>query len=103
MALTGKQRAHLRALAHPLDAVVLVGAAGVTDAVVDKVDKELEIHELIKVKVLDGPVGVKEAAPGLAAATRSELAQVIGKTMVLYRRRKKDPQIRLPAAATADR
>ncbi len=97
MTLTGKQRAHLRALAHPVQVSVMVGQAGVTDAVVDKVDKELEIHELIKVKVLDGPVSAKEAAPALALATRAELAQVIGKTMVLYRRRKKDPQIRLPA------
>lgn len=98
MPLTGKQRAHLRALAHPLHATVQVGAQGVTDAVVDKVDKELEVHELIKVKVADGPAGVKEVAPQLSAATRSEVAQVIGKTVVLYRRRKKDPQIRLPAS-----
>ena len=50
MALTSRQARHLRALAHPLDPVVRVGQAGLTDAVIDKTDKELEIHELLKVK-----------------------------------------------------
>lgn len=99
MALTGKQKRHLRALAHPLDPVVLLGAQGLTDAVIDKTDKELDFHELIKVKVADGPDAVAEVAPKVAAATQSEVAQIIGKTIVLYRRRKKDPTIRLPREA----
>ncbi|MEZ4240052.1 MAG: YhbY family RNA-binding protein [Myxococcota bacterium] len=50
-ALTAKQARHLRALAHHLDPVVRVGAAGVSDAVVEKTVEELEIHELIKVRI----------------------------------------------------
>ena len=51
MPLTPRQSRQLRALAHDLDPVVRVGGAGVTDAVIDKTDKELEIHELLKVKI----------------------------------------------------
>lgn len=98
MPLTGRQRRHLRALAHGLDPVVQVGSAGITNSVVAKTAVELEHHELIKVRVLDAPLSVKEAAPILAERTGSEVAQVIGKIAVLYRRRAKDPEIRLPAA-----
>lgn len=96
MPLTSRQTRHLRALAHHLDPVAHVGAAGVTDAVLDKVDKDLEAHELLKVKVDGDRDAVKAAAERLAAGTSSEVAQVIGKTIVLYRRRKKKPTIRLP-------
>jgi RNA-binding protein len=96
--LTSRQARFLRSLAHPLDPVVRVGSAGVTDAVVDKTDKELEIHELLKVKVDAEREGVREAADRLASATQSEVAQVIGKVIILYRKRSKKPTIRLPAA-----
>lgn len=98
MSLTPRQARFLRSLAHPLDPVVRVGAAGVTDAVVDKTDKELEIHELIKVKVEAERDEVRDAAERLSSATRAEVAQVIGKVVVLYRKRAKKPTIRLPAA-----
>ncbi|MEQ1502718.1 MAG: ribosome assembly RNA-binding protein YhbY [Myxococcota bacterium] len=96
MPLTSAQTRHLRALAHHLDPVVRVGSAGVTDAVIDKLDKELEIHELLKVKIDADRDGVKEAGDKLAASTRSQIAQVIGKVVVLYRRRADQPSIELP-------
>ena len=96
MPLTSRQTRHLRALAHHLDPIAQVGAAGVTDAVVDKVDKDLEAHELIKVKVDGDRDEVKAAAARLSSGTSSEVAQIIGKTVVLYRRRKKKPTIVLP-------
>lgn len=96
MDLTTKQKRHLRALAHHLNPVVQVGKTGLTDAVVAKVDAELEVHELIKVKVAkEAPTDVDTAAEALAARTKSGLAQVIGRTMVLYRRRKEKPEIQL--------
>lgn len=98
MALTGKQNRHLRGLAHHLNPVVITGAGGVTDAVVKKVATELEHHELIKVKVNDGPMSAKEAAPGLAERAGAELVQVIGHIVVLYKARAKKPTIRLPRA-----
>ena len=96
--LTGKQRRHLRALGHHLTAVVQVGHEGVTDAVVKQTEAQLEAHELIKVKVSENaPEGRKDAAAQLAERTKSHLAQVLGRTALLYRRRKKDPAIVLPA------
>lgn len=89
MSLTGKDRRHLRGLAHHLDPVVLTGANGISEAVIAKVSVELEQHELIKVRVSpDGPVGASDAAPGLAEATGAEVIQVIGHIVVLYRRAK---------------
>ena len=98
MALTGKQTRHLRALAHSLKPVVMVGDKGLTAEVVHAADTALEDHELIKVKVADDRDGVKDAAEGLVAGTRSALVQIIGKTVVLYRAREEKPTIRLPRA-----
>jgi RNA-binding protein len=97
MSLTGKQRRHLRSLAHHLDPVLMVGQSGVNGAVIEKTKLELENHELIKVRILDSaPLSAKEAGAKLAQATRAELAQVIGRMAVLYRGRAKKPAIRLP-------
>ena len=97
MSLTGKQRRYLRGLAHHLDPVLMVGQSGVTESVVEKTVFELDNHELIKVRVLDGaPEGAKETGTALAKSSASELVQVIGRMVVLYRRRSKKPAIRLP-------
>jgi RNA-binding protein len=96
MPLTSRQRRHLRALAHPLDPVVLVGAQGVTPAVVRQTGMALEAHELVKVRFAEG-ADARELSADLAARARAELAQVIGRVAVLYRRRKKEPEIVLPA------
>jgi RNA-binding protein len=96
MPLSSRQRRHLRGLAHPLDPVVLIGAQGVTAAVVRQADKALEAHELIKVRFAEG-IDARESSGDLAARARAELAQVIGRIAVLYRRRKQDPEIVLPA------
>ena len=98
MPLTSRQARYLRALAHHLHPIVRVGSAGVSDAVVDKTDKELEIHELVKVRIDGDREEVREDAARLAAGTRSEIAQLIGKTVVLYRARKEEPTIVLPKA-----
>ncbi|MBF5045092.1 ribosome assembly RNA-binding protein YhbY [Aggregicoccus sp. 17bor-14] len=90
MPLTGKQRRALRALGHHLDPVVLVGQNGVTDAVVAAVDQALHDHELIKVKVNEGPEDRKEAAQRLAEATGAELAQLLGRTALLFKKRDED-------------
>ena len=84
-------------MAHHLKPVVQVGNGGVSEAVVAKVVFELENHELIKVKVAkEAPISADEGAVALAAATGSAVAQVIGRTVVLYRRRKEKPEIKLP-------
>lgn len=102
MPLTSKQRQHLRALAHHLDPVATVGLAGVSEAVIEKVVEELENHELIKVRVTpEAPEEIKETGDALAAGAGAERVQVIGRIVVLYRRRSRKPTIQLPAATKA--
>jgi len=98
MSLTAKQKAYLRGLAHPLNPVVFVGKEGASEAVVRKTHLELLAHELIKVRVGDGAEGDADTlATALAEATTATLVQRIGHVVVLYRRRKKKPDIVLPA------
>jgi len=95
--LTGKQRRHLRALGHHLSPVLQIGHEGLTDSLVAQANAQLDAHELIKVKVGESsPLPRHDAASQLASATHSELAQVLGRTFLLYRRRGKDPAILLP-------
>ena len=95
--LTGKQRRHLRALGHHLDPVVQVGQDGISDAVIGQADAQLDAHELIKVKIGESsPHDRHEAADMLAARTQAQVAQVLGRTVLLYRPRKDKPQIVFP-------
>ncbi len=98
MELTGKQKRYLRGLAHHLKPVVLMGDRGLTEGVLGKISFELENHELIKVKVNEGPESAKEVAARLAEQTSSHLVQVIGHTVVLYKQRDEDPEIKVPKA-----
>lgn len=97
MSLTGKQRRHLRALGHKLRATVQVGKGGIDDGLVKAVDQALGDHELIKVKIGEGAgVDRHEAADELALKTKSEVAQVLGNVVLLYRPDPEKPEIVLP-------
>ena len=91
MPLTGKQRRALRALGHHLEPVVLVGQAGITEGVIGAIQQALQDHELIKVKIT--PDERKESAAELATASGSELVQVLGRSVLLYKPRKENPKI----------
>jgi RNA-binding protein len=96
--LTGKQRSYLRALAHTLKPVVQIGQQGVTEGLIDAIDAALERHELVKVKLLgETELEADETALAIAQRTRSHVAQTIGRTLVIYRRREREPKIVLPA------
>jgi RNA-binding protein len=102
--LTGKQKSHLRALAHPLKAVVHIGHQGLTEGVVAALDAALEQHELIKVKVSsEAELSPADLGPDLERATFSRVAQIIGRTLVLYRRCDHAPKIKLPKPKAAAR
>ena len=95
--LTAKQKQFLRGLAHPLSPVVRVGRGRVSDAVIEETKKSLQSHELIKVRIdADDSATRKELAEKLAAATDSQIAGMIGKTLILYRERDEDPEIEIP-------
>lgn len=94
--LTGKQRRHLRALAHSLRPIVQIGKGGINDDVIAAVDRALTDHELVKVKVGVEGLEREAAAREVAAQTASEVAQVLGNVLLLYRARKDKPAIALP-------
>jgi RNA-binding protein len=95
--LSGKQRRHLRALGHHLDALLQVGHEGITDAVVAQANTHLRRHELIKVRVLESaPLDRRETAEELSSRTGAALAQVLGRTFLLYKPDPEKPRIELP-------
>jgi RNA-binding protein len=95
--LTGKQKRHLRSLAHHLTPIFQVGKGGTNDHLIRHIEEAIEVRELIKVSVLtncsDDP---REIGAELAEKSGAELAQVIGKTIILYKESKDHKQIELP-------
>jgi RNA-binding protein len=90
--LTGKQRRALRAKGHHLEPVVIVGQSGVTEGILSALSQALQDHELIKVKVNEGPETRHEAAQRMAEGTGSELVQLLGRTVLLFKKREEDSE-----------
>ena len=89
MSLDNKKKRDLKSKAHHLKVVIQVGQHGISESVIAETDNALDIHELIKVQIQsDDRDERKEAANTLAAKTRSEIVQKIGKIIVLYRKKK---------------
>ena len=98
-ALSSAALRKLRALGHAVSPVVAIGKDGLTDALVAAASSALTTHELVKVKIQrEAPVDRHEAGIELAARTGAVLAQVIGRTLLLYKRHPKTPKIQLPGA-----
>lgn len=86
--LTARERAALKARAHPLEPVVRLGHAGLSDAAAAQVDGALEAHELIKVKIGEGDRDARAAlADELCARTGAALVQRVGRVLILWRPR----------------
>jgi RNA-binding protein len=96
MALDGKQRRKLRALGHHLGVVVQVGHEGVTAGVLAALEQALWDHELVKVKLASEDRETRKAqAVELASGTGAEVAQVLGRTVLLYKANPDEPRIEL--------
>jgi len=98
--MTSKQRAYLKSLAMTMDPILQVGKSSLTPEVTASVNEALEARELIKISVLkncvDDPRAIAEV---LAQRTQSQVVQVIGKKIVLYKEGKKEKKkILLPKA-----
>jgi len=99
MELTERQRKYLRGLAHPLEPVILVGNAGLTEGVVRETVRALHDHELVKVKVRGSDRAARDQAfETLAGQTGSSLVHRIGHVGVLYLRNPKLAKIVIPDA-----
>ena len=95
--MTSKQRAYLKSLASTMDPLFQIGKGSVTPEVIEAISEAFNNRELLKVAVLkncmDDPRAIAEV---VAERTRSQVVQVIGKKIVLYKPDKKNPKIILP-------
>lgn len=100
MALTPKQRSFLRGKAHHLDPVVMIGKEGVSSSVLKAVDKALEDHELIKIKI---PAADQDeflaTVSEVMDQTKAEPVQKIGHLLVIYRKAKKPGKVSMELGA----
>ena len=95
--LTGKQKRHLRGLAHELHPLVTISDKGLSENVLAELELTLEHHELIKVRVnaIDREER-RELIAQLVEKSRSTLIQTIGHIALLYRAAKK-PELKIPS------
>ena len=95
-------RRTLRAAGHHLSPVVQVGKEGVTTAVVQQLDEALRAHELVKVKVgTESPEDRFEAAERMGQEAGAQLAQILGRTVLVYRRHPEKPRFEPRPSAEA--
>ncbi len=97
--MTSKQRAYLKGLAMNINPIFQAGKSSLTPEFVAAISESFNTRELIKIAVLkncfDDP---NEIAQVVAERTHSQVVQVIGKKIVLYKPDKKNPKIELPKA-----
>ncbi len=96
--MTSKQRAYLKGLAMTMEPIFQLGKSSITPEYTKSIQEALDARELIKISVLqnclDDP---HELAQILAERTKSQVVQVIGKKIVLYKEGKKEKKkIQLP-------
>lgn len=95
--LTSHQRKYLKAMAHALKPVVMIGQNGLTTAVIEEAHRSLAAHELIKVRAMTDDRVLRETwLHDLCAATGAVPVQHLGKLLLIYRPAEK-PRLILPA------
>lgn len=98
--LTPAERRALRARAHHLQPVVLIGEAGFTPAVLKEIDLALKSHELIKIRVPGDDRERRESLLAeICAALDASPVQHIGKVLVIFRPRPEQPEMQPPRRA----
>lgn len=96
LVLNPAQRRFLRAQAHALNPIVLVGDAGLSEAVLKEIGASLKAHELIKVKVAgDDRAEREQMLETICRTVGAAPVQHIGKTLVIYKPSDK-PKLKLP-------
>lgn len=95
--MTSKQRAYLRGLAQKIDPIFQIGKSGISDNQIEQLSNALEARELIKISFLDSiPDDKNSIAEEIASKTNSEIVQIVGKKLTLFRKSTKKPKIELP-------
>ena len=95
--MTSKQRSYLKSLASNLEPVLQIGKASLTPEMTEAVSEAFNTRELVKISVLKNCLDdTKAVAEALAGRTRSQVVQVIGRKIILYKESKEHKKIILP-------
>ena len=95
--MTSKPRSYLMGLAMKIDPIFQIGKVGVSPELTNGIDEALQARELIKITVLKNCLDEPKAmAAILAERTQSEVVQIIGRKIVLYRPSLEKKKIELP-------
>lgn len=86
------RKKQLKAQAHSLKPVIIVGQAGLTESVLKEIEITLDIHELIKIKIRAERDDRKQIRDQIVTDTHSELIQSIGQIIVVYRKKPEQKQ-----------
>ena len=94
--LTSADKKTLKGIANTLETKYQLGKSGITDTSVDMFDKALTAHELIKIDVMKNvTTEIMELALDLSSKLKAEVVNVIGRTILLYRKNPKNPKIKV--------
>ena len=94
--LTPKQKRELKALASTLTIRYQIGKNDISASLLDMLDKALTAHELIKIDVMKGcSLPIMEVALDIAHKLNAELVHVMGRVIILFRRNKDNPKIKI--------
>lgn len=97
MQMTSKQRAYLKGLAMKIEPIINIGKSSLTPELTASTAEAIEKRELIKLHVLKNcDADIKDLANTLAERTKSQVVQVIGRKIVLYKESKEHKKIELP-------
>ena len=94
--LTSNDKKTLKSIANTLETKYQLGKSGITDTSVDMFDKALTAHELIKIDVMKNvTTEIMQIALDISSRENADIVQIVGRTIVLYRKHEKNPKIKL--------
>ncbi|RDU23040.1 ribosome assembly RNA-binding protein YhbY [Anaerosacchariphilus polymeriproducens] len=94
--MTSKQRAYLKSLASTMEPIFQIGKSSLTSEITEAVAEAFNNRELVKINVLKNCIDdPKEIANVLAERTKSQVVQVIGKKIILYKESKEKKKTNL--------
>lgn len=89
--LDSETKKKLRAIGNSLPSMMQIGKSSLSENMIRTLNDDLEAHELIKISILKtADISAREAAIELASLTGSEIIQIVGRTILLYRRSKEN-------------
>ena len=84
--MTSARKKQLKAQAHSLKPIIIIGQSGLTESVLTEIDKTLDTHELIKIKIRAEREDRKQISQQIIDVSQAELIQSIGQIIAVYRK-----------------